>query len=935
MINVSKEFQLLMNEYTDFKENAEITFADGTFLELSKKDFTVSNNSVVDSAGSNGIPLGVALCRSIQIELMNDDNRFSIYDFFGAKIRLYLTFSLSETVERVEYGTFTVLTPETYGETVIITALDDMHKADKEYNTTLAFPTTIGNILRDACVTLGISQGTTSFLNDNFVVNEQPADITFRQLFGYIAMIAGGNARIDRTGRLRIHTYDFSNMESIYNSVLNGGSYNPWDNPSNYDGGSFSPWNTGDSLDGGEFEDRNHFHVLGNWSNLKVDTDDIVITGVKTEYEDENEEKHTVIYGAEGYVLRIDNPLIVGKEKTAIDLIGNIMVGGRFRQFSGDIVANPTCEFMDTVLLLDRKGNVYISFLTDINFQFFGFTSIKNSAEPTLRNSAKTYSEATKTFVKAKKLVDKERTAREKAVEQLAKDLSESSGLYVTTEKQSDGSTIYYMHDKPTLKESMIVWKLTALAFGISTDGGETYPYGFTVDGETITRLLYADGIDVKNLVVGENVQMGPKATISWANVTDKENVANKSDIPNKTSQLTNDSDFAYTEDIPTKTSQLTNDSNLAYSRDIPTKLSQLTNDNEFITASALPTDDEICDIILENRGTIITKEYIGTLKVVAGSVAAEDITGTTITGKNIVTPSEDGRNIKLFYGGMYFYHNEDMAGGLSINFQENYPGVFLHNQGGRFVGIAIGTKEDGSDLTPAYKASPYETIKNQFFGGAKFGISNYTIINDHSIESHYSTGNTLIEGAKIKVSGLTTDTTIEPGTLKALLGTNDYLNINGKELTSYGGTSDYSILDGKKITSFGSTYNYTEVEGAKIYLFNGTTQNLTIESDLIYLYGGYSKTLSILSDGFDFDGTLSIKQGTTSLMEFTSSNVTIKGSNTYLGASGGYLGFFGTTTKSTKKSVSTIASTSSATASTNATKINEIINALKAYNLI
>lgn len=809
MINISKEFQLLMNERSDFKQNAEITFADGTFIELSEKDFTVSNNSVVDSAGSNGIPLGVALCRSIQIELMNDDDRFSTYDFFGAKIRLYLTFQLSETVERIEYGTFTVLTPETYGETVVITALDDMYKADKEYETELSFPNSIGEILRDACTTLGISIGTSSFLNENFIVDEQPEDLTFRQLFGYIAMIAGGNARIDRTGRLRIITYDFASMDSIYNSVLSGGTYNPWDNPSNYDGGSFSPWNVGDSLDGGNFEDRNHFHVLGNWSNLKVDTDDIVITGIQTEYEDESEEKKTAIYGVEGYALQIENPLIAGKEQESIELIGSVMVGGRFRQFSGDIVANPTCEFMDTALLLDRKGNIYISFLTDINFQFFGFTSIKNSAEPTLRNSAKTYSEAAKTFVKAKKLVDKEKTAREQAVEQLARDLSNSSGLYVTTEKQPDGSTIYYMHDKPTLAESMIVWKLTNLAFGISTDGGKTYPYGFTVDGETVTRLLYAEGIN------------------------------------------------------------------------------------------------------------------------------ADYINSGTITGINIITPSDDGRNIKLFYGGMYFYHNDDMAGGLSINFQSDEPGVFLHNQGGKFVGIAIGTNEDGSDLTPAYLASPYEDIKNQFYGGAKFGHSNYTVINDYSIESRYSTDSTLIEGAKIAVSGTSHSTIIEAGTLKALLGTSDYLDINGKKLTSYGGTSDYSILEGKKITSYGSAYNYSEIEAAKIYLYNGFTSNLTIESDSVYLNGGYGKTLTIASDGLSFDGTISVKQGSASLMEFSSNAVTIKGSNTYLGASGGSLGFFGTTTKSTKKSVSTIASTTSADASSVATKVNELINALKAYNLI
>lgn len=502
MINVSNEFRKLMNTRTDFKENAEITFANGTVLELKEKDFTISNNSVTDASETNGIPLGVALCRSIQIELMNDDDRFSSYDFFGARIRLYLTFQLSKTVEKIEYGTFTVLTPETYGETVIITALDDMYKADRDYSTKLVFPATIKAILVDACNTMDISLGTTSFLNDSFIVQSAPADITFRQLFGYIAMIAGGNARIDVTGRLRIITYDFDRLSQI-TSVIDGGIYSPWNNPTDLDGGSFSPWNVGDVADGGTFADANSYHALSNWSNLKVDTDDVVITGVQTTYTDTENKEHTVIYGTEGYVLSVENPLIFGQEEYAVGLIGNVMVGGRFRQFSGDLVANPTIEFMDVALITDRKGNMYASFITDINFQFFGFTNLKNSAEPTLRNSAKTYSDATKTLVAARKLIKNERTAREQAVAQLAKDLKNSSGLFMTEDVQPDGSTIYYMHDKPTLKESLIVWKLTALAFGISTDGGKTYPYGFTVDGTTITRLLYAEGIDADYIDTG------------------------------------------------------------------------------------------------------------------------------------------------------------------------------------------------------------------------------------------------------------------------------------------------------------------------------------------------------------------------------------------------------------------------------------------------
>lgn len=112
-------------------------------------------------------------------------------------------------------------------------------------------------------------------------------------------------------------------------------------------------------------------------------------------------------------------------------------------------------------------------------------------------------SEATKALVEARQLVKDERTEREKAVERLANTLKESGGLYMTEDPQDDGSVIYYMHNKPTLEESDIVWKLTAEAIGISTDGGKTYPYGFTVTGEMITRLLYAEGINASYINAG------------------------------------------------------------------------------------------------------------------------------------------------------------------------------------------------------------------------------------------------------------------------------------------------------------------------------------------------------------------------------------------------------------------------------------------------
>lgn len=841
MINVSNEFKKTMNFRTDFKENAEITFADGTVLNLTEKDFTISNNSVTDAADTNGIPLGIALCRSIQIELINDNEQFSNYDFFGAIIRLYLTFQLSATTERIEYGTFTVLTPETCGETVIITALDDMYKADKDYSTPLVFPTTMKALLVDACNALGIPLGSTSFLNDDFVVETVPEGITYRQLFGYIAMIAGGNARIDVVGKLRILSYDFEKIQNLTH-IIDGGAYSPWNNNLNLDGGSFSPWNNGDSVDGGTFLDRNEFHMLSAWNNLKIDTDDVVITGITTTYTDDENQEHTVNYGAEGYMLRIDNPLIAGKEQIAVELIGNIMVGGKFRQFSGDLVSNPTVEFMDIAMVIDRKGNMYTSFITDINFQFFGFTTVKNSAEPTLRNSSKPYSDATKTLVAARKLINNERNAREQAVAQLAKELKNSSGLFMTQEKQEDGSTIYYMHDKPTLQESLIVWKLTALAFGISTDGGKTYPYGFSVDGTTITRLLYAEGIDADYIDTGA-IRITDTAgnTMFLADYNTKQVYVNASNVKIGSRPLT-DELVGLSAAISVNASEI----NLKVSKGNVS--SQLSVENDTIsiksnrfswesTYSSLTHDGKLKakDVDLSGRITAYSGKiggfYIGDSYIYSGS-------------KNII----DSKNKGIYIG-------ED---GISIGPQGAKPTFKITSDGNVYIDAL-----DNSSIKIARVGSVMELTPDgiDFSGGGLLtSISKTKVqVNDNYIDAYK-----LHCGS----SSLYTEIQDDDITIKSASGV---LKINGLSTTFASGNVTYSYKD-------------------------------NLEDNLCL---------------------------------FSTGTVSIIPSKLNIGKSDGILGFFGSANRSKKQTVSIISVPSSANESTIATKVNELINALKAYNLI
>lgn len=473
MINVSNEFKTLMSERQDFKEYAEVTLANGTVLELTEDDFSIDNNSLVDSAGANSIPLGVALSRNVQLEIMNDDDHLSDYDFFGAKIRLYLTFELSSTTEKIEYGTFTVTQPETYGSVVTIVGYDDMYKADKTYSTTLTFPATAKSVLIDSCDTCGILIGDSNFLHNDFQIPTMPSsEYTHRQIIGFIAMIACGNARIDRTGHLQIMTYDFD-----------------------YDSGNV--------------------HTLTDYNTLTNDTNDVQVTGVQmtktvtktTTDEDgnENEEdvEELVKYGSDGYVLEIENPLVAGHEETLVSWIYERFKDVTFRGFTMDYISYPIAEFGDKIKITDWKGKSFYSVLTDVNFVFFGYTTLQNSAESPMRNQSNYTSSEQKALIQGKELVKREKTNRENAIKKLNETLKSGSGLYSTEEKQPDGSSIYYLHDKRSLAESRNVIKLTSDAIGFSTDGGKNYPYGFTITGEMITRLLYAEGINADYINTG------------------------------------------------------------------------------------------------------------------------------------------------------------------------------------------------------------------------------------------------------------------------------------------------------------------------------------------------------------------------------------------------------------------------------------------------
>jgi hypothetical protein len=498
LINVSKAFKDVLAEGKKLYEIVDITFADGRKKTLDS-EILVGGGTFTDCAESSSFPIGATICKSMTLSLDNTEDQWKDYYFYKAKLNAYLKMQVTDSVvETIKKGTYTITTPEQYGEVLEFTALDDMYKANAPYTSKLVLPQSAFALLRDACETIGISMGFSSMEHGDVVINSIPDGITFRQLIGWIAMLDSANARVDINGNLQLIKWDFNSVSVDYGATIGVDGYLAFGGGSSVDSDGFISPNAGNW-----YLDSDGFLTLkegvGNPTRLRdylssptLSSDDIVISGIKIK----NTESDAT-YGKEGYVLELENNLLSDEDlETVAAWIGDNLIGKSFRSMEGSLIYNPLTEFGDMAFTYDRKENKYITPITDVSSRLNGTTDVKTKAENPIRGSSKFLSSADKALIVAKKIIKNEKTAREQAVEKLENALANSEGLFETLEVLEDKSVITYLHDKPLLEESKVVIKLTSNAIGVSNDGGETYPYGFVVDGTLITRLLYAEGIN-------------------------------------------------------------------------------------------------------------------------------------------------------------------------------------------------------------------------------------------------------------------------------------------------------------------------------------------------------------------------------------------------------------------------------------------------------
>ena len=494
MRNLSTEFKEQQNSGNrNYLKYADFTFTDGSTLSITDKDLWSNGFKFEDAVSQNGsFDIGAAIINKLTLQINNFSGKYTDYIWDGARVVCYIGLELSTGIEKIRICTMTV-TDAPYQNTAIIslTCEDSMRLFDRDYSESkLTYPATRLQIIQDACEVCGVTLQSTRFDNDDFVIQNRPDDssITFRQVIAWVAQMGCQWAKCDEYGRLCFGWYEREVPDNFYDLVE-------------------TPWK---DVEGNDILDTTGEQIITIMQTgiTAIQTNgftpwlyDLEITGIKvTEYVENSSQNEAKTYqsGKSGYVIEIsDNKLIQeGTGEAICKIISDRCVGMKFRPFSTGALTNIAWEAGDTIAISDRNGKQYKSYLTSVTLNPGAFEQLECSAKSASRNKQKQYTLNQQVQAENKKNLKDERTAREKALEELSQRLAESSGTYTTVETQPDGSKIYYLHNKPQLSDSDIIWKMTAEAWAVSTDGGQHWNGGMTVDGDVIARILTATGVN-------------------------------------------------------------------------------------------------------------------------------------------------------------------------------------------------------------------------------------------------------------------------------------------------------------------------------------------------------------------------------------------------------------------------------------------------------
>lgn len=465
MINVTEKYKECIKEERIFSLEDTIILKDDSQIPLTMSDVLAYSINSATSSDST-FDVGSVVAAKLSLTIDNTDERFEDVDLTDARISTKIGLLVEDSFEYVTKGIFYINSAQDSGDTIVIEAYDKILFLDLPYaESTLAYPATIREILQEACTHCGITLDTTTIgTGANYIVNSRPVtdSLTFRDIVSYCGKILGKYAYISADQKLKFAWYEKSNSpyEITEQSSLT--------------------------------KNRSSMTITGARFGYTVTT-------VKEGETEPTEENKTAFVGTEGYVLTMeDNPLIQTEDMAnkVMNILKSSVVGTTIRVYSLSCLSDPTIEAGDSIKVTDRKGRSFESFITNCTFTLCGNQELSLGAETESENQYQRFSISDKIVARANQNNQIKINDYNTAMQRLTDLMMNSFGVFKTEEKQKDGSTIFYLHDKKTLKESIKIWKMTADAFSVSSDGGKTWNAGLDSSGNAVVNVLSAIGID-------------------------------------------------------------------------------------------------------------------------------------------------------------------------------------------------------------------------------------------------------------------------------------------------------------------------------------------------------------------------------------------------------------------------------------------------------
>lgn len=438
----------------------------GTAFNITNKDIIGAVTVDWSSVTGSKLDLGSACMSELSFTLENTDGAFDDKVFEGAQLYVTTSFPTGSTTETVPIGYYTVDSPPRKLRSIKITAYDRMAKFNRAYDTELAYPATLYQIVADACTKCGVSQKLpTNTLHRGVSIPKRPKadNLTYRQVLVWAAELMGVSLYIDYDGKLTGGWYATNAKHTVIKAS-----------------DRFTSGNT-------DFAENN-----------------IVFSGVRIVGNDENKTEY--LAGTKDYAFNIEGNLLAQSDMNLSTLATELKTARcslTYTPMSCTTHSFPHLRPLDVMNFETAQGTKKVV-LTNVKWQSQNrCTKLEGKGETATQSGYATMGAFTP---KQQAILEQTRAQQaaqindfEQATLALNETIANSMGLYVTRKADSNGAVITYYHDKPTLEGSNTIYCRNAGGYAWTNNGwnngSPNWEYGVSKDGDAVIRSIAANKI--------------------------------------------------------------------------------------------------------------------------------------------------------------------------------------------------------------------------------------------------------------------------------------------------------------------------------------------------------------------------------------------------------------------------------------------------------